>query len=107
MGVRTELPWIDRVPSEIMRERVRLTLQPFDAPSDPKIVERIVEHLASDEVLLFSTDYPHWHFDGDDVLPEGLPADLVRKIAIDNPYATYKRLAKPQPSRVATLEVSA
>ncbi len=107
LGVRTELPWIDRVPSEIIRERIRLTLQPFDAPSDPKLVERVVEHLASDEVLLFSTDYPHWHFEDDDVVPDGFPTDLVRKIAIDNPYATYRRLPRPRAKVAATSEISA
>ena len=34
----------------------------------------------------------HWQFEGDDVLPEGLSSDLVRKIMIDNPLATYGRL---------------
>ncbi|WP_022721049.1 amidohydrolase family protein [Rhodopseudomonas sp. B29] len=92
LGVRTELPWIDRMPREIIRERVRLTLQPFDAPPDAAIVERLLDHLGSDEMLLFSTDYPHWHFDGDDVVPDGFPTDLLRKIAIDNPHATYGRL---------------
>ena len=29
------------------------------------------EHIGSDRMLLFSTDYPHWHFDGDEVLPDG------------------------------------
>jgi predicted TIM-barrel fold metal-dependent hydrolase len=48
--------------------------------------------MQSDELLLFSTDYPHWQFDGDDVLPPGLSPDLVRKIMIDNPLATYGRL---------------
>ena len=48
--------------------------------------------MQSDELLLFSTDYPHWHFEGDEALPEGLPADLVRKIMVDNPLATYGRL---------------
>jgi len=48
--------------------------------------------MQSDELLLFSTDYPHWQFDGDEVLPEGLSSDLVRKIMIDNPQATYGRL---------------
>ena len=48
--------------------------------------------MESDELLLFSTDYPHWQFDGDAVLPEGLSRELVRKIMIDNPRETYARL---------------
>jgi predicted TIM-barrel fold metal-dependent hydrolase len=106
LGVRTELPWIDRVPREIVRERVRMTLQPFDAPSDPKIVQRIVEHFESDDVLLFSTDYPHWHFDDDDVIPHGFSPDLVHKIAVENPRATYSRLPASVKSTM-TPEVSA
>ena len=31
-GVRAEVPWIDRSPAEIVRECVRFTLQPIDAP---------------------------------------------------------------------------
>jgi len=62
LGVRTELPWIDRIPREIICERVRLTLQPFDAPSDPTLVGRVLDHFGTDEILLFSTDYPHWPF---------------------------------------------
>jgi hypothetical protein len=48
--------------------------------------------MQSDELLLFSTDYPHWQFDGDAALPAGMSGELVRKIMIDNPYATYGRL---------------
>jgi predicted TIM-barrel fold metal-dependent hydrolase len=44
-------------------------------------------------MLLFATDYPHWHYDGDEVLPPGLPTALMRKILVDNPLATYPRLA--------------
>ena len=29
-GVRSEVPWVDRRPTELIREHVRLTLQPFD-----------------------------------------------------------------------------
>jgi hypothetical protein len=50
--------------------------------------------MQSDELLLFSTDYPHWQFDGDCALPEGMSVDLVRKIMIDNPHATYPRLTQ-------------
>jgi len=48
-------------------------------------------------MLLFATDYPHWQFDGMGALPEGLPADLVRRIAVDNPLSTYPRLGEGKP----------
>ena len=35
-------------------------------------------------MLLFSTDYPHWQFDGEDALPEGIPDTMLRKLLIDN-----------------------
>jgi predicted TIM-barrel fold metal-dependent hydrolase len=100
-GVRTEVPWLDRVPSEIIRERIRLTLQPVDAPRDPKILNRILEQIACDDMLLFSTDYPHSQFDGEDALPDGLSDDLIRKITIDNPLAAFPRLASAQANRIA------
>ena len=58
----------------------------------PATLNRLFDHMQSDELLLFSTDYPHWQFDGDSVLPEGMSPELVRKIMIDNPHATYARL---------------
>ena len=88
-GVRMETPWVDRAPLEIVRSNIRFSLQPVDAPPDPATLNRLFDHMQSDELLLFSTDYPHWQFDGDEVLPEGISPDLVRKIMIDNPHATY------------------
>ena len=35
-GVRTEVPWVDRSPGEIVRDHFRLTIQPLDAPDDPQ-----------------------------------------------------------------------
>ncbi len=92
-GVRAEVPWLKRPPSEYLREHVRLTLQPFDAPPTPAQVERVIEEIGSDELLLFSTDYPHWHFDGADAVPDALSEALVRKILVENPMSTYSRLA--------------
>lgn len=91
-GVRTEVPWIDRSPAEIVRDQVRFTLQPFDAPPDPKKFIATLEHIGSDRVLLFSTDYPHWNFDDEDVLPDGLGETTIRRILVDNALETYRRL---------------
>jgi len=93
-GLRMEIPWVDRHPLEIVRDNIRLTLQPVDGPPDASAMKRLMEHMESDELLLFSTDYPHWQFDGTDALPDGLSAELVRKITIDNPLATYPRLSE-------------
>ena len=76
-GVRAEDPWLEQQPTETVREHVRLTLQPFDAPPTEPQLRTLLEQLGSDRMLLFSSDYPHWHFDGDDALPPGLPAELI------------------------------
>lgn len=91
-GLMMEIPWVDRPPNEIVREQVRFSLQPFDGPSSAQEIGTLCDHLGSDEFILFSTDYPHWQFDGTDAMPKGLPSDLARKIMIDNPLATYGRL---------------
>jgi predicted TIM-barrel fold metal-dependent hydrolase len=75
-----------------VRDHVRLTIAPFDAPPDPDVVERIVDQLGSDDILLYASDYPHWQFDGDDAIPPGVPEGLRRKILVDNALATYSRL---------------
>jgi predicted TIM-barrel fold metal-dependent hydrolase len=42
-------------------------------------------------MLLFSTDYPHWHFDEpEEALPVELPPDLKWKILVDNARAVYR-----------------
>jgi predicted TIM-barrel fold metal-dependent hydrolase len=92
-GVRSETPWVDRLPSEIIREHVRLTIQPFDDPDKQSQVQTLIDEIGCDEMLLFSTDYPHWHFEGTDAMPGGLPPDLIRKILVDNPLETYSRLS--------------
>ncbi len=91
-GVRAEVPWVDRPPADIIREHVRFTLQPTDAPPDPADLARAIEQIDSDRVLLFSTDYPHWQFDGDAAFPDGFPEALRQKVAVDNPLETYPRL---------------
>jgi predicted TIM-barrel fold metal-dependent hydrolase len=93
-GIRAEVPWLEKSPAEYAREHVRLTIQPFDEPPRADQLQRIIQEIDCDEMLLFSTDYPHWHFDGKDAVPDGLPDTLVRKILIDNPLKTFPRLSQ-------------
>jgi len=94
-GLRSEIPWVSDPPTSIIRDRVKLTLQPFDGPTDDGGVARLMDHIGSDEMLLFSTDYPHWQFEGEAAMPAGFDATLAKKIMADNPLRTYPRL-QPQ-----------
>ena len=100
-GVRAEVPWVKTPPSVIVRDHIRLTLQPFDAPEGAGRLERFCEQMKSDEMVLFSTDFPHWHFDGQEALPIGADTALARKILWDNPLATYPRLKALSPEVAA------
>jgi predicted TIM-barrel fold metal-dependent hydrolase len=93
--VRNEVPWIDRSPEEYVRDHVRLTVQPFDGPPGAEHIGRLMDQLQSDQMLLFATDFPHWQYDGDHMLPAGIAPALRKKILIDNPLATYSRLTRP------------
>ncbi|MBI3969183.1 MAG: amidohydrolase [Chloroflexi bacterium] len=88
---RVELPWVDRPPSEIIRERVKVTTQPIEEPPDPRHFWKVLEQLGSDDMLMFATDYPHWDFDAPgQALPNGLSRELERKILADNARAFYR-----------------
>jgi len=90
-GLRREIPWTKRLPSEYVRAHVRVTLQPIDGPPDPARLLRLIDQLGTDELLMFSTDYPHWHFDQpEDAIPAGLPPDLRAKILSENARAFYR-----------------
>jgi hypothetical protein len=100
-GLRPDAPWVDRPPADILRDRVRLTLQPFDAPEDPARVRATLNHIDGEKMLLFSTDFPHWQFDGDNALPPGLPPEMLPALLSGNALASYPRLAAALQETVA------
>ena len=57
-------------------------LQPVDGPPEPSELLRVIDQLGSEELLMFSSDYPHRHSaEGVAAVPEGLPAALHREAA--------------------------
>jgi predicted TIM-barrel fold metal-dependent hydrolase len=90
-GLRREVPWTKLPPSDYIREHVRITLQPNDAPSEPGRLLKLIDQLGSEDLLMFSTDYPHRHFDEpEEAVPAGLPESLTRKIMSENARAWYR-----------------
>ena len=93
--LRHEVPWVKRTPGRIIREQLRFATQPAVEMTSAQL-ETLIGQIGSDEVICFSTDYPHWDFDSPhEALPPNLPDDLARKIFVDNARATYRRLPVP------------
>lgn len=89
-GLRREIPWTSRHPSEYARDHVRLTLQPLDGPPSAARLLRAIEQLGSEDMLMFATDYPHWHFDApEEAVPSGLAPAPRRKIMRENALSLY------------------
>ncbi len=91
-GLRREVPWLDRLPSEMIRESVRLTAQPLDAPDDePARLLEVLDRLGSDRMLMFATDYPHHQFDDLALAaPAGLSTDALGRFLGGNALDTYR-----------------
>lgn len=91
-ALRMEVPWVDRAPSTIIRDHVRLTAQPLDVPDNFPEMPALLDQIGCEDMLLFASDYPHWQFDGDRCIHPDMPADIVTRMRTANPLATYPRL---------------
>lgn len=88
--LRAELPHLDRLPSELIRERFWVSTQPMEEPEHPHQWGELIEDMGMSDRILFSTDYPHWDFDSPgEALPTGLDPALRRRILHDNAAALY------------------
>lgn len=90
-GLRHLTPWVKQPPSAYIRQHMRMTLQPIDAPPTAAELLQIVGQLDSEDMLMFSSDYPHWHYDShDEAVPTQLPQSLARKILSENAREFYR-----------------
>jgi uncharacterized protein len=83
---RRETPWLKRLPSEYIREHARFSTQPFEVPTGQttRFRELLGTFDGMDDVLLFSTDYPHWDADGPAMVTKYLPPDWHEKVFYGN-----------------------
>ena len=88
-GLRRDVPWVNAPPTELIREHVRFATSPLDIDT-PEDMESIQRWLLTDELLMFSTDYPHWHDDDFSVLLGSLPRESQAKVMAENARAWYR-----------------
>ena len=90
-NLRRLVPWVRRAPSAYVREHVRFTVQPLDAPPDAAHLRDILEELGSDDLLLYGSDYPHQHrATPEDILLPHFSEASARKIWAENARTFYR-----------------
>ncbi|GAA3840293.1 amidohydrolase [[Pseudomonas] carboxydohydrogena] len=86
---RVEIPWVKKLPSQHCRERLRLSTQPTEDISGEDWM-KLIDLMGTDDLLVFSTDYPHFDFDDPNAaIPRSLPAGTRDKILWKNAAQFY------------------
>ena len=88
-GLRDEVPWIRRLPSEYVFDHVRFTTQPFVEPRRREHLHALCDIVQADRTLMFSSDYPHWDFDDPKRALAWLPEHVERRVRADNATELY------------------
>jgi uncharacterized protein len=89
-GLRAEVPWLDRLPSDVVRRHIRFTTQPLEhTDGNDELLWRMLEAAGAPDLLCFSSDYPHWDFDDPVHLLKRLPAAWRDKVMFENAAALY------------------
>lgn len=90
-NLRHEVPWVKQMPSQTIREHIRFTTQPIEEFTKKGFMQ-VVDQMGSDELICFSTDYPHWDYDSPSRALPSLDESLAQKVFHDNAKAFYPKL---------------
>lgn len=88
-GLRHQTPWVEKLPSEYLKDHIRFSTQPMEEPADPNALELLVKWMAGERTLMFATDYPHWDWDDPEQCFVGFPDDMRRRIFAENAIETF------------------
>ncbi len=85
--LRVESPWVKRLPSEYIREHIKFGIQPMESvgAADARNLIKLlttVEHV--EDMLCFSSDYPHWSMDEFEFVSHHMPDEWHRKLFLAN-----------------------
>jgi len=87
---RSEVPHLAERPSDYFYRNIRLSSQPIEEPPDVQQLIDAWSLVRADEIVLFSSDYPHW--DSDDpfaAIPKQFPESWRKRIYRDNARALF------------------
>jgi predicted TIM-barrel fold metal-dependent hydrolase len=88
-GLRREVPWCKRLPSEYFLKHVRVTTQPLDIDRSDGEFWDILERDGFADVLVYASDYPHWDTDTPEQIGARVPEAWQERVLWRNAAAFY------------------
>jgi predicted TIM-barrel fold metal-dependent hydrolase len=88
-GLRREVPWLKRLPSEYFAEHVWVSSQPLEISPKREHVVELLRSMHLEDKLCYASDYPHWDADEIDYLSTRLPAEWHRQVFFENACRLY------------------
>ncbi|MED4599965.1 amidohydrolase family protein [Paenibacillus validus] len=88
-ALRDTVPWLKRLPSEYIKEHIRLTTQPIEEPVSPEHLVQIYKMSGAEDVVMYSSDYAHWDYDPPKVALAPFPREMREKIGAGNAMELY------------------
>lgn len=89
-GLRAEVPWLKKLPSEYIMEKIRFTTQPIEEPEDNNELIQMLKMMRAEQIVMFATDYPHWDQDTPTFVLRKLPDDMRQRVAYQNAQEFYQ-----------------
>lgn len=88
-GLRREVPWCKKLPSEYFASNIRVTTQPYDHDDADDAMLKAMDEYGAEDFLLFATDYPHWDADVPLRALSAMPRSWRDKVAYRNAAELY------------------
>ena len=95
-ALKAEVPYLTLLPSEYIMRNCYFSTQPIEEPDNHRHLLELMAMLQAEKTVVFASDYPHWDFDNPTQAFSFFPADLKRRIFVDNVVDLYgERLLQP------------
>ena len=89
-ALRATTPWLDRLPSEVIADHIRVTTQPIEEAPRREHLHEILAMFPAERMVMFSSDYPHWDGDTSEFAAKLLPEHLLPRIMAETARELYK-----------------
>jgi predicted TIM-barrel fold metal-dependent hydrolase len=88
--LRCESPWVKKLPSEYIKQHIKLSTQPIEASPKFGGTAKLLSTIDGiEELLCFSTDFPHYSMDQPSYIARLLPQEWHRRVFLENACSIY------------------